>query len=120
MRSIILRKREGFRRAFKGFDPKKVARFGEADIAQLMQDEGIVRAGAKIEATIAGARIYLEMERLAAQGLGESFSAWVWGIAGGKPIQDSWDKSGPIPAKTELSETMSRELKKRGSSLSGR
>ena len=56
--NIILRKREGFRRAFKGFDPKKVARFGETDIARLMADEGIVRARAKIEATIAGAKIY--------------------------------------------------------------
>jgi DNA-3-methyladenine glycosylase I len=107
--SIILRKREGFRRAFKGFDPKKVARFGEADVARLMADEGIVRARAKIEATIAGARIYLEMERA-----GEDFSAWVWGMVGGKAIQDSWDQRGPIPAKTELSERMSAALKKRG------
>src|ERR1700723_795654 len=61
--SVILRKREGFRRAFKGFDPKKVARFGEEDVARLMEDEGIVRARAKIEATIAGAKIYCEMER---------------------------------------------------------
>jgi DNA-3-methyladenine glycosylase I len=113
--SIILRKREGFRRAFKGFDPKKVARFGEADVARLMADEGIVRARAKIEATIAGARIYNEMERA-----GEDFSAWVWGMVGGKAIQDSWDqrggaeKRGAIPAKTELSERMSAALKKRG------
>jgi DNA-3-methyladenine glycosylase I len=107
--SIILRKREGFRRAFKGFDPKKVARFGEADVARLMADEGIVRARAKIEATIAGARIYLEMEKA-----GEDFSEWVWGMVGGKAIQDSWDQRGPIPAKTELSERMSAALKKRG------
>jgi DNA-3-methyladenine glycosylase I len=108
--SVILRKREGFWRAFKGFDPKVVARFGEKDVARLMEDEGIVRARAKIEATIAGARIYCEMEHA-----GEDFSEWVWGIAGGKAIQDSWDqKSGPIPASTELSEKMSKELKKRG------
>jgi DNA-3-methyladenine glycosylase I len=111
--SIILRKREGFRRAFKGFDPKKVARFGETDIARLMADEGIVRARAKIEATIAGAKIYNEMEK-ARKGTGEGFAEWVWGIAGGKAIQDSWDQSGPIPASTELSERMSKELKKRG------
>jgi DNA-3-methyladenine glycosylase I len=111
--SIILRKREGFRRAFRGFDPKKVARFGETDIARLMADEGIVRARAKIEATIAGAKIYLEMEK-AGEGTGEGFAEWVWGIAGGKAIQDSWDQSGPIPASTELSERMSKELKKRG------
>jgi DNA-3-methyladenine glycosylase I len=108
--SIILKKREGFRKAFKGFDPKKVARFTQEDIAWLMQDEGIVRARAKIQATIAGAKIFLEMEKA-----GESFSAWVWEMAGGKPIQDSWDqKSGGVPAKTELSEAISKSLKKRG------
>ena len=103
--SIILRKREGFRKAFKGFDPKKVARFGEKDIARLMQDEGIVRARAKIVATIEGARIFLEMQKS-----GEDFSKWVWGFVGGKPIQNS----GPLPAKSELSEKISKELKKRG------
>jgi len=107
--SIILRKREGFRRAFKGFDPRKVARFGEVEIARLMADEGIVRARAKIEATIAGAKIYNEMEKA-----GEDFSAWVWGMVGGKAIQDSWDQSGRIPASTELSERVSKELKKKG------
>jgi DNA-3-methyladenine glycosylase I len=107
--SIILRKREGFRRAFQGFDPKKVARFGEADIARLMADEGIVRARAKIEATIAGAKIYNEMEES-----GEGFAEWVWGLVGGRPVQDSWDQTRPIPASTELSETVSKELKKRG------
>jgi DNA-3-methyladenine glycosylase I len=108
--NIILRKREGFRRAFAGFEPEKVARFGEKDVARLMEDEGIVRARAKIMATIAGARIYVKMERA-----GESFSEWVWGIAGGRPVQDSWDQgSGKVPAQTEMSETMSKELKARG------
>jgi DNA-3-methyladenine glycosylase I len=116
---IILRKRKGFRRAFKGFDPKKVARFGESDIARLMADEGIVRARAKIEATITGARIYNEMETS-----GEGFAEWVWGLVGGRPVQDSWDQSGwdrnggkkraRIPASTELSEKVSKELKKKG------
>jgi DNA-3-methyladenine glycosylase I len=103
--SIILKKREGFRKAFKGFDPKKVAKFTEVDIERLMQDEGIVRARAKINATIGGAKIYLAMEKD-----GEDFGEWVWGLAGGKPIQNS----GPMPAKTELSEAVSKELKKRG------
>jgi DNA-3-methyladenine glycosylase I len=108
--SIILRKREAFRKAFKGFDPKKVARMGEADVARLMLDEGIVRARAKIEATIAGAKIYLAMQEA-----GEDFSEFVWGMVGGKPLQDSWDqKSGAIPAKTELSEEVSKELNRRG------
>jgi len=102
---IILRKREGFRKAFKNFDPKKVAKFAEADIERLMQDEGIIRARAKIQATIAGAKIYLEMEKS-----GENFSEWIWRLAGGKPIQNT----GSVPAKSELSEQMSKELKKRG------
>src|SRR5665213_4002210 len=80
---VILRKREAFRKAFKNFDPAKVAGFGEADIARLMQDAGIVRSRAKIEATISGARIYLAM-----QSAGEDFSKWVWTIAGGKPIKN--------------------------------
>jgi DNA-3-methyladenine glycosylase I len=107
--SIILRKREGFRKAFKGFDPKKVARFTEKDILRLMQDEGIIRARAKIEATITGAKIYNEMEKG-----GEDFASWVWSLADGKPIQDSWDQTGPIPAQTELSEQISKALKQRG------
>lgn len=108
---IILRKREGFRRAFRGFDPQKVARFGEKDIARLMVDEGIVRARAKIEATIAGAKIYNQMERS-----GEGFAEWVWSMVGARPVQDSWDqaKGAGIPASTELSERISKELKKKG------
>jgi DNA-3-methyladenine glycosylase I len=107
--SIILRKREGFRKAFKGFDPKKVARFTEKDIARLMQDEGIIRARAKIEATIAGARLYNEIEKT-----GPGFAKWAWSLAGGKPNQNSWNQTGPIPAKTDLSEQISKALKLRG------
>jgi len=102
---IILRKREGFRKAFKNFDPKKVAKFTEPDILRLMQDEGIIRARAKIAATITGANIYLAMEKS-----GESFSDFLWSFTNGKPIQNT----GPVPAKTELSERISKELKKRG------
>lgn len=102
--SVILRKREAFRKAFRGFDPHKVERFGEKDIALLMADEGIVRARAKIEATIAGAKIFVAMEKA-----GEDFATWAWSMIG-KPIQNS----GSLPAKTELSEKISKELKKRG------
>ncbi len=102
---VILRKREAFRNAFKNFDPAAVARFSEADIARLLQDPGIVRSRAKIEATIRGARIYLEM-----QAAGEDFSSFVWKMAGGKPIQNN----GAIVAKTPLSEEISAALKKRG------
>lgn len=112
--SIILRKREGFRKAFKGFDPKKVARFTEADIERLMQDEGIVRARAKIVATIAGAQIYLAMQKA-----GEDFAGYAWSFTKGKFVHDSWDQTGPIPAKTPLAELVSKDLKKRGFKFCG-
>jgi DNA-3-methyladenine glycosylase I len=103
--SIILRKREAFRKAFKNFDPAKVARFSEADVARLLGDAGIVRSRAKIEATIGGARAYLEMKEA-----GEDFSAFVWGMAGGKPLQNS----GQVPTQSALSEQISKALKVRG------
>jgi DNA-3-methyladenine glycosylase I len=102
---IILRKRDAFRKAFKNFNPEKVARFGEADIVQLLDDAGIVRSRAKIEATIDGARAYLTM-----RDAGEDFSAFVWGMAGGKPIQNS----GEMLSQSPLSEEISKALKKRG------
>jgi DNA-3-methyladenine glycosylase I len=101
----ILRKRDAFRKAFKGFDPRKVARFTEKDIARLLEDPGIVRSRAKIEATIQGARIYLAMQKE-----GEDFAKYIWSMAGGKPIVSS----GPVPAMTPLSEEISKALKKRG------
>lgn len=104
--SIILRKREGFRKAFKNFDPKKVAKFTEKDIERLMADEGIIRARAKIEATIAGAKIYLEMQKS-----GEDFSDFVWNLSGNEVIVNH---TGHVPAKTPLSEEISKTLKKRG------
>ena len=101
----ILRKREAFRRAFKGFDPNVVARFGTRDVTRLLKDAGIVRSRTKIEATIGNARAYLAM-----QAAGEDFSEFVWGMAGGKPIRGT----GVRPAKTPLSEEISTALKKRG------
>ncbi|NML04744.1 DNA-3-methyladenine glycosylase I [Sphingomonas sp. G-3-2-10] len=102
----ILHRREGFRRAFAGFDPAKVAAFGAADVERLMQDEGIIRARAKIEATIAAARIYQQM-----QADGENFSGWVWGLAGGETVVND---GVSVPAKTPVSEAMSKALKARG------
>ena len=101
----VLRKRDAFRKAFRQFDPAKVARFKEADIERLMQDPGIIRSRAKIEATIEGARIFVAMKKE-----GVDFSAWVWGLVGGKPIQNC----GPVPAESALSVTISKELKRRG------
>jgi DNA-3-methyladenine glycosylase I len=103
--SIILRKREAFRKAFKGFDPNKVARFTEKDIARLLEDPGIVRSRAKIEATINGARFYLAMQKD-----GNDFGQYIWKLAGGKPIMNR----GPVPTSTPLSEEISRNLKKLG------
>jgi DNA-3-methyladenine glycosylase I len=102
----VLRKRDAFRKAFHHFDPVKVAVYTKPDITRLLDNPGIIRSRAKIEATIAGARIYEEMRRG-----GEDFSAFVWKLAGGKPIKN---KTGQAPAKTELSEEISAELKKRG------
>src|ERR1700760_618757 len=102
----ILRKREAFRKAFRDFDPEKVARFKEKDIERLLKDEGIIRSRAKIEATIAGARIFLAMEK---DGVG--FARGWWGRVGGKPVGST---TGHVLAKTPLSETISADLKKRG------
>jgi DNA-3-methyladenine glycosylase I len=101
----ILRKREAFREAFADFDPAIVAKFSERDITRLMKNEGIVRSRAKIEATINGARIFVEMQKA-----GEDFSTYIWNMAGNKPIRNK----GPVPAKTPLSEEISATLKKRG------
>jgi DNA-3-methyladenine glycosylase I len=102
----VLRKREALRKAFKGFDPKVVAKFGEKDVERLLKDEGIIRSRAKIEATIGGAKAYLAMEKA-----GEDFSKFCWEMVGGKPVVNT---TGTLPAKTELSERFSKELKKRG------
>lgn len=105
----ILRKRDAFREAFEGFDPDVVARYGPADVERLMGNAGIVRARAKIEATIGNARAYLAMQEA-----GEDFSEFVWGRAGGKPLHTPRAHSGEIPVSTPLSEALSRDLKKRG------
>lgn len=102
----VLRKRDAFRKAFHGFDPKIVAGYGKPDVTRLLADPGIIRSRAKIEATIQGAKIYEEMRRS-----GEDFSSLVWKLVGGKPIQN---QTGRVPAKTPLSEEISAALKKRG------
>lgn len=103
---IVLRKREAFRRAFAGFDPAKVASFGEDDVARLMADPGIIRAQAKIRATIAGAQIYCNMAER-----GESFADFCWSFTDGKPIEGSGHE---WIARSPLSEEISKEMKRRG------
>jgi DNA-3-methyladenine glycosylase I len=101
---VILRKREAFRAAFAGFDPRRVAAFTEADILRLLADPGIVRSRAKIEATIAGARIFCAM-----QDAGDDFAAFCWSFTNGEPIRGDAKAS-----ETPLSQAISKELKRRG------
>jgi DNA-3-methyladenine glycosylase I len=102
----ILRRREGFRAAFRGFDPEVVAGFGPDDVERLMGDAGIIRSRAKIAATIGNARAYLAM-----QAAGEDFSRFAWGFVDGRPIVGD---GVALPARTPLSEAMSAALKARG------
>ena len=102
----VLRKREAFRQAFADFDPARVANFNEDDINRLMNNEGIIRARAKIQATINGAKIYCEM-----MARGESFSDFCWSFTEGKVLNGS---GSSVPVMTPFSEEMSKELKRRG------
>jgi DNA-3-methyladenine glycosylase I len=107
--STILRKREGYRRAFAGFDLERVARFTQARIERLQGDPGIVRNRAKIEAAVTNAR--------AALGVREAFGsldAYLWRFSDGQPIRNRWGSVAEIPAETERSRAMSRDLKRRG------
>ncbi len=110
----ILRKREAFRAAFDGFEPEIVARYGEADRARLMGDAGIVRSGAKIEAAIQGARVWLDMRER-----GEDFTEFLWDFVGGAPIQNRWSGLGEVPAQTPVAVDMARALKARGFKFCG-
>ena len=110
----ILRKREGYRRAFAGFDPQAVAEFGEADVARLLADPGIVRNRLKVASTISNARAVLEVQ--ARYG---SLDAFLWGFVDGTPIRNSWRSMAEIPASTPLSDAMSRELKRHGFRFAG-
>lgn len=102
----VLRKREAFRKAFAGFDPVKVARFREKEIQRLLDNPAIIRSRAKIEATIAGARIYCDMiER------GEDFSDYCWSFTNGKVLRGNGKTA---PASTPLSEGIAKDLKRKG------
>nr|WP_221401007.1 DNA-3-methyladenine glycosylase I [Parvularcula dongshanensis] len=104
----ILHKRAAFREAFEGFEPERVARFGEADVARLLGDARIVRSRTKIDGAIRNARAWLAvMEE-------ESFSAWLWSFYGGEPCRNAWATTAEVPAQTDESRLMARALKKRG------
>jgi len=105
----VLNKRENFRRAFDGFDPAKIVRYGESERARLLADAGIIRNRAKVDATIGNARAFLDLQ----QGEG-GFDGWVWQFTGGQTIQNSWSELTDIPAKTAAAEAMSKALKAEG------
>ena len=105
----ILRKREGYRRAFDGFDPRKVAAFNDDDVARLLSDPGIVRNRLKISSTITNARAVLEVQSRCG-----NLDSYLWGFVDGVPIRNSWKTMTELPASTKLSDTMSRELKRLG------
>jgi DNA-3-methyladenine glycosylase I len=109
----ILRKRDAFRRAFKGFEPETVARFGERDIARLLGDAGIVRHRGKIEGAIANARAALELE---AEG---GLSEFLWAFVDNQPIQNAAQSMAEVPADTPLSREVSKALKAKGFKFCG-
>ena len=105
----ILNKRENFRRAFDGFDPRKVAEFDEAKVQQLLQDAGIVRNQLKIRAAVINAKAFLAIQ----EEFG-SFDRYIWGFTGGKVVQSHLEKMSDMPVRTELSDRISKDLIKRG------
>jgi DNA-3-methyladenine glycosylase I len=110
----ILRRRQGYRRAFDGFDPAVVASYGEEKIAELLEDTGIIRNRQKVRSAVNNARRFLEVQAE----LG-SFDAYIWRFVDGKPIQNAWRNLGEIPAKTPLSDTISKDLLRRGFNFVG-
>ncbi len=107
--SIILRKRENYRRAFAGFDPRKVARFTARKVARLLQDPGIVRNRLKIASTVSNARAFLAVQREFG-----SFDAYVWRFVGGKPQQHKVRSLRQLAARTPESDALSKDLQRRG------
>ncbi len=107
--STILNKREGYREAFAGFDPERIARFGKRDISRLLGNPGIVRNRLKIEAAIENARRYLDI--VAEIG---SFSAYMWSFVGNETIQNRFERMQDVPATSVESDTLSRDLRRRG------
>jgi DNA-3-methyladenine glycosylase I len=107
--STILKKRAAYRKAFDRFDAAKIGRYSAARVERLMGDAGIVRNRAKIEATIANARAFLEVKREF-----RTFDKYIWQFVGGQPTQNAWRRHGECPAETDASRAMSRDLVKRG------
>jgi len=107
--STILNKRDNYRRAFARFDPAKLTRFGARDVKRLMADPGIVRNRLKIESAIGNARAFLEVQREFG-----SFDAYLWGFVDGRPLQNRRQSMKQVPARTPVSDAISKDLKRRG------
>jgi len=105
----ILKKRENYRKAYDGFDPEKVAKYGERKRAALLANQGIIRNRLKIDASINNAKHFLEIQKEFG-----SFSGYIWSFTRGRPIKGKWKNLEDIPARTELSDRVSADLKKRG------
>ncbi|MCP5140967.1 MAG: DNA-3-methyladenine glycosylase I [Gammaproteobacteria bacterium] len=105
----ILKKRDGYRRAFDGFDAARIASYDEGKVEELLADPGIVRNRLKVAAAIGNARAYLEIQA----SLG-SFAGFLWDFVDGAPIQNAWRNHGEVPVSTPQSDAMSRELQRRG------
>lgn len=110
----ILKRREGYRRLYEGFDAKKVAAFDEKRLQQMLQDEGIIRNKLKVRASVKNAQVFLDIQ--AEHG---SFDKYIWAFVDGKPVDNSVKKMSDIPVSTKLSDEVSKDLKKRGMSFVG-
>jgi DNA-3-methyladenine glycosylase I len=106
--STVLNKREGYRAAFAGFDPEKIARFGKREVTKLMNDANIIRNRLKIESSISNARAYLDFKG------NDSFAKYMWSFVDGKPIQNKFRETKQVPATSAESDALSKDLKKRG------
>jgi DNA-3-methyladenine glycosylase I len=107
--STILNKRDGYRRAFDGFDPEKVARYGAKKVAGLLADPGIVRNRLKVGSAVTNAQAFLDVQNEKG-----SFSDYIWAFVDGRPIRNRWRSLSEIPATTPVAETISKDLKQRG------
>ena len=112
--ATILRKRENFRKAFSGFDARRVAGYGAKDVQRLLEDPGIIRNRLKIEAAINNARRFLEVQKEFG-----SFDRYIWGFVEGKPIRNRFRTLSELPARTPLSDRISKDLKSRGFKFTG-
>ena len=107
--ATILRRREGYRKAFAGFDPFKVSRFGKARVERLLRNPAIIRNRAKVEAAVNNARRFLEVQ----EEFG-SFAAYIWGFTGGAPRINSWEADDEVPARSDESNVLAEDMRARG------